>query len=257
MQLSKKTALVTGAGKGLGKVIAQEMASAGAQVILLYNRSAKEVEELAQSIKDNGGKAYTVQCDLADTSAVRAIFSNKIKPWLLEHSATGRLDILVNNAGVCERSNLFQFTEEQFDKNFSINLKSVLYLVRESVQVMNNNGRVINISSMMPEQPDDKYLLYALTKASIDVLTRTLVAELGKKGITINAVKPGPLPTDAVEGMNHPMVKDFIIKRTPMGRLGQPEDIAALVLFLASDPAQWITGQLIQAHGGFGANGIK
>lgn len=249
--LTNQNVLVTGASSGIGRATAIELAKQNAHVIIHYNHNENGAKETQQLVEDNGGNASLVQADFRDSTSIKTMFTEQIDPILEARTDNKLLDVVVNNAGLCERSQLRHFNDDLFDKLMYINLRAPMYVLRESIKRMNEGGRIVNMSSMMKKDPDPKYLIYGAAKAGLDVITKALVKKLGKQNIRINTITPGFIPTNIKEGFSHPMVLDFVKSRTTLGRVGNVEDVAKVVLFLVSPSSGWITGETIEVSGGF------
>ncbi len=249
--LTGQNVLVTGASSGIGRAAAIELAKENAHVIIHYNHSENGAKETLRLIEAEGGHASIVQADFRDTASIKTMFSEQIDALLKTRTDNKQLDVLINNAGLCERSQLRHFNDELFDKLMAINLRAPMYVLRESLKRMNDGGRIVNMSSMMKKDPDPKYLIYGAAKAGLDVVSKALVKKLGKRNIRINSITPGFIPTNIQEGFSHPMVLDFVKNRTTLGRVGNVEDVAKVVLFLVSPASGWITGETIEVSGGF------
>jgi 3-oxoacyl-[acyl-carrier protein] reductase len=238
-KLEGRVVLVTGSSRGIGAAIARRLASDGASVLIHYNSKRAPADALAKEIPG----ARVLNADLASPTApselVRAAFD-----------AFGALDILVNNAGALEVGAVDALGAESIDRMFAINVRAVILATREFAAVTHSRvGRVINISSIAGSLPNGGASVYAATKAAVESLTRSHATELGPRGITVNAVAPGPTATDMYDSF--PAATRSLVARTiPLGRFGRPEDIAPVVAFLASDDAEWVTGQVINASGG-------
>jgi 3-oxoacyl-[acyl-carrier protein] reductase len=244
--LQGKVAIVTGSSKGIGAEIAQRLAADGASVVVNYARSATPAEALIKRIQSAGGKAVAIQADLSSPANVKKLISATVQ-------AFDRLDILVNNAGVYKFVPLEAITVEHIDQHFNLNVKALLLATQAAVPHFGpEGGVVINISSVAAISPTPASSVYAGTKAAVDVITRVLAMELGPKKIRVVGVSPGVTVTeglDAMEEMDEATQK-YAISRTPLGRLGTPEDIAKAVAFVASSEAGWITGETLQVGGG-------
>jgi 3-oxoacyl-[acyl-carrier protein] reductase len=244
--LNGKVALVTGSSKGIGAAIAQRLAGDGASVVINYASSAAPADALVKRIQSVGGKAIAAQADLSNPAEIPKLISATTK-------AFGRLDILVNNAGVYKFFPLEAITAEHIDKHFNLNVKALLLTTQAAVPHFGpEGGVVINISSGVALTPAPTSAVYSGTKAAVDVITRVLAMELGSKKIRVVGVSPGVTVTeglDAMEEMDEATQK-YAISRTPLGRLGTPEDIAKAVAFMASSEAGWITGETLQVGGG-------
>lgn len=244
-KLTGKVALVTGASKGIGAAIAEDLAKQGATVAVNYASSAQGAEVVVNKIKTAGGKAKALQGDVSKPAEAKRLIDATVKEF-------GKLDILVNNAGVYEFSPLGDVTEKQFDRLFDVNVKGLLFTTQAAVNAFGDKGgSVINIGSVASQSPPPGGSVYSATKGAVDVITKALAAELGPKKILVNAVLPGPVETEGTASMgNFDEFASALIPRTPLGRVGQPRDVATVVSFLASEDAGWITGQILETAGG-------
>ena len=246
-----KRALVTGGSRGIGSAIARRMGAEGALVAIGYRTRSHEAEGIAEDIVAAGGQAFTIQADLESLAEIEALWG----AWdATSKSLVGdnRLDILVNNAGVTSATPLTEIFEHAFDRVMAINTKAPLFVSAEASKRMSNGGRIVSIGSGAAKQPGAMNGAYGMSKAAMLAMTRSLAVELGQYGITANVVSPGYTRTDMTAHMLS--VAEFAEKVksiTAMKRLGRPEDVAAVVCFLASDEAEWITGQWIEATGGY------
>lgn len=244
-KLQGKVAIVTGASKGIGASIAKHLASEGASVVVNYATSKEGADKVVNEITKNGGKAVAVQANMAKKSDIEKLFKESKK-------AFGKLDILVNNAGVYEFVPLEQITEEHFHRLFDINVLGILLASQEALKYFNGSGSIINISYVASTSGLPTAAVYGATKASVDLITKTLGRELGSKNIRVNSVNPGLVETEGVHTLGFEgEFKDHTVSQTPLGRVGQPEDIAPAVAFLASDESSWITGETLVISGGF------
>lgn len=242
--LAGKVAIVTGASRGIGRSIAEELARHGAKVVINYASSPDKAAQTAAAIREQGGEAVAVQADISQVAEVEKLFDSTLKQY-------GQVDILVNNAGIMITKLLPQITEEDFDRIFAINVKGTFFACQQAARHMNSHGRIINFSTSVNGTMFPAYSIYAGTKGAVEQLTRQLAKEFGPKGITINAVAPGPVNTELFTvGKTEEQIA-ALSKMNAFGRLGQPDDIAKTVLFLSSPEAQWITGQTIRTNGGF------
>jgi len=244
-KLSGKVAVVTGASKGIGAAIAQELANDGAATIVNYASSPRQAEELVANIKSAGGKAKAVRADVSKPSEARQLVDAAVSEF-------GRLDILVNNAGVYDFLPLPQITEAHFDRMFDLNVKGLLFATQAATGAMGEGGgTVVNIGSIASIEAPPGASVYSASKGAVDVITRSLAAELGPRHILVNAVVPGPVDTEGNRSMaDADQINAAFLARTPLGRIGRPRDIATVVSFLVSPEAGWITGQIIQVAGG-------
>lgn len=242
--LSGKVAVVTGASRGIGKTIAIKMAEAGATVVINYNGSADKAEAVRKEIEDKGGKASVYQCNVSDFAACEKF----IQDVIAEH---GRLDILVNNAGITRDGLLMKMTEEDFDAVLDTNLKGTFNCIRFSSRQMlkQRSGRIINLSSVSGVMGNAGQANYSASKAGVIGLTKATARELASRHITVNAIAPGFIETEMTEVLSD-SVKEEAVKQIPLGAFGKTEDIANLAVFLASEQANYITGQVINVDGG-------
>lgn len=247
MILADKVALVTGASRGIGRAIAQDLAANGAKVVVNYNSSAEEAAEAVHDITASGGTAFAVQANVADFAAAKALVKATTDTY-------GQIDILVNNAGTTRDMLLPLMKESDWDTVIETNLKSVFNCCKAAVRPMmrrKQGGRIINISSVVGLVGQGGQANYAASKAGIIGFTKSLAKELGGRQITVNAVAPGFFPTALTAVLSDEMVEQAI-EHTPLGRLGELAEVAYLVTFLASDRAAFITGETIRVDGGIG-----
>jgi 3-oxoacyl-[acyl-carrier protein] reductase len=245
-KLSGKVAVVTGASKGIGAGIAQELAAQGASVVVNYASSKEGAEKVVAAISRTGGKAMAIGGSVAHAREIDNLFAETVK-------AFGKVDILVNNAGVYAFVPLEQITEDDIDRMYGTNVKGLLLATKACVPLMPpEGGSVINIGSVASEQTPPMSVVYSGTKGAVDAITRVLAKELGPRKIRVNAVNPGPVATEGFKasGVEGSDFEKQMLQSTPLGRLGNPQDIATVVAFLASEDARWVTGSLIQAAGG-------
>lgn len=242
--LQKKLALVTGASRGIGRAIAVALAKEGAFVIVNYSGSKEKAERTGAEIAAAGGEYECMQFDVADAEAVAAAVQQIIEKY-------GRLDILVNNAGITRDGLIMKMSEEHFDEVINVNLKGAFHTIKAASRQMlkQRSGRIINISSVSGILGNAGQANYAASKAGIIGLTKSMARELASRGITVNAVAPGFIETDMTDAMNE-AAKENAARQIPLGRMGQPEEIAEAVAFLASDRAAYITGQVLCVDGG-------
>lgn len=246
--LEGKVAVVTGASKGIGAAIAKDLAAAGAAVVVNYAASKEGAERVVAEIKSAGGKAIAVKADVAKKAEVEKLFSDT-------QTAFGKLDVLVNNAGIYEFAPLEAITEAHFHKHFDINVLGLLLASQEAAKRFGpTGGSIINISSIVSTLAPPSASVYSATKAAVDAITRSLAAELGPRKIRVNAINPGLVETEGtltagIAGPESDFRKDAE-KTTPLGRIGQPNDIGPVAVFLASADSAWVTGETLRAAGG-------
>lgn len=243
-KLDGKIALVTGSSRGIGRRIAEKLALNGSKVIINYAGNSEKAEEVVASIKEKGGEAQTIKADISKVSEIELLFKKTIEVY-------GAVDILVNNAGIMITKTIQNITEEDFDKLLDINVKGTYFACQQAAKYMKENGRIINISTSVAGQMFPGYSLYAGSKGAVEQFTRQLAKEFGSKGITINAVAPGPVNTELFTVGKTAEQIEGIKKMNAFGRLGEPNDIADVITFLATNESQWITGQTIRVNGGF------
>lgn len=243
MKLNGKIAVVTGASRGIGAAVAERLARDGIAVAVNFSSNPAPAGALANKIMQAGGRAIVIQADVSNSSAVRAMF-DKIE------SEFGGVDILVNNAGIMKLSNIADTDDALFDQQIAVNLKGVFNGLREAAKRLRDGGRIINFSSSVVGLYPPTYAIYAATKAGVEAMTHISAKELRGRNITVNAIAPGPTATDLFLKGKPQEAIDQLAKLAPLERLGEPEDIANAVAFLASPDAAWINGQVLRANGG-------
>jgi 3-oxoacyl-[acyl-carrier protein] reductase len=244
-KLAGKVAVVTGASKGIGAAIAKAFAAEGASVVVNYASSKAGADALVRTITEAGGKAIAVQGDVSKAAQAQGIVEAAVK-------AFGRLDVLVNNSGVYEFSPIEAVTEEQYRKMFDVNVLGVLLTTQAAVKHLGEGGSIINISSAVTSLLPPQSAIYTGTKGAVDAITGVLAAELGPRKIRVNAINPGIVETEGTHtaGFIGSEFESSVVTQTPLGRTGQPDDIATVAVFLASNDARWLTGEKITASGG-------
>ena len=242
-----KVAVVTGASKGIGASIAKELAGAGASVVVNYAAAKDDAERVVASIKQKGGKAIAVQGDVSKEADVKRLFAETTK-------AFGTVDVLVNNAGVYAFQTLEDVTEAEYRRQYDINVLGPLLATKEAVSHFNGKGgSVINVSSVVSTKAFPQTAVYSGTKGALDALTRVLAAELGPRNIRVNTIAPGGVDTEGARtlGMIGSEIENQLVAATPLGRIGKPDDIGKVAVFLASDQSGWVTGERIVTAGGY------
>jgi len=245
-KLAGKVAVVTGASKGIGAEIAKQLAAEGAKVVVNYASSKSGADKVVTAIIGAGGKAIAVQGDVAKKADIERLFAET-------KQAYGHVDILVNNAGIYEFAPLEQITEEHFHKQFNLNVLGLLLTTQEALKHFNPAGAsVVNISSLVSTLAPAYGSVYSATKGAVDTITGSLAKELGARKIRVNAVRPGLVETEGTHtsGFTSGEFHDQYIKNAPLGRIGQPRDIAAAVTYLASDDSSWVSGETLLVSGG-------
>ena len=249
--MKTKLAVVTGGSRGLGKDIALSLARKGIDVVLTYLTKKDEAEKVAAEIQLMGQKSVAMHLDVSDLSSFDSFLGN-LSSSLKEHWNTGTFDFLVNNAGIGATIPIGQVTEQDFDHLMNIHFKGVYFLTQKAIPLLNDGGGIINISSATTRFSFPGYSVYASMKGAIEVFTRYLAKELGERRIRANVIAPGAIETDFNNAglRNNPQRKAFIAIQTPLGRVGQADDIGSVVAFLCSDDSKWINGQRIEVAGG-------
>jgi 3-oxoacyl-[acyl-carrier protein] reductase len=245
-KLQGKVAIVTGASKGIGAAIARQLGAAGASVVVNYSSSKEGAERVVDQIKTAGGQAIAVGANMSKKGEIDRLFA-------ATKEAFGRLDILVNNAGIYQMAPLEAITEASFHDQFNLNVLGLILATQKAVGAFGpEGGSIINISSVVGVSPMPGASVYSATKAAVDAVTKSLARELGPKKIRVNSLNPGLVETEGVHTAGF-MGTDFekqLVASTPLGRIGQPDDIAAVAVFLASDDSRWITGETLLTSGG-------
>lgn len=238
-----RAALVTGASKGIGAEIARRLARDGFSVVVNYARGAEAAESVVREIEAEGGTAIAIQADVGDPKGVARLFD-------AAEQAFGGLDVLVNNAGIMKLAPFAEMDDAGFDRQIAVNLGGVFRGMREGARRLRDGGRIVSFSSSVVGLYQPSYGVYAATKAGVEAMTHVLAKELGTRGITVNVVAPGPVATELfLDGKSEALV-ETITKMIPLGRLGQPADIAGVVSFLAGPDGGWVNGQVLRANGG-------
>ncbi len=246
-KLEDKVAIVTGASKGIGASIAKHLAADGASVVVNYSSSKEGADRVVGEIVKKGGRAIAVQANVAKPADIQRLFAEAKK-------AFGRLDILVNNAGIYEFSPIESITSEHFHKLFDLNVLGVILSSQEAAKHFGpSGGSSVNISSVVSTLAPANASVYSATKAAVDAVTRSLAKELGPRNIRVNSINPGMVETEGVHaaGITESDMRKQMEAQTPLGRIGQPQDIAPAAVFLASTDSAWITGETLYISGGY------
>jgi 3-oxoacyl-[acyl-carrier protein] reductase len=240
--LNEKVILVTGSSRGIGATIALQLAAAGAKVIVNYAGGKEAAENVVAAIKEKGGDAFALQADVSKAADVKNLFDAAIAHY-------GRIDVLVNNAGIMITKQIKDTTDEEFDRQFNINVKGTFNTMREAATRLADKGSIINFSTSVNRIMLPGYGTYVATKAAVEQLTRVFSKEVGSRGINVNSVSPGPTNTELFTNGKPQEVIDRLAALSAFNRIGEPEDIAKVVVFLASDDAKWISAQNIGVNG--------
>ncbi|WP_435134489.1 SDR family oxidoreductase [Formosa sp. A9] len=243
INLQNKVAIITGGSRGMGKTIATLFSDHGAKVVINYAKSKTQADLVVSEIKAKNGEAIAIQADISKPKEITKLYDSTINTF-------GKIDIVVNNAGVLIMKPISETSELDFDNTFTTNTKSVFFSMKEAAAKMEPNGRIINISSTVTRVMFPNYGMYSASKAAVEQMTRVFAKEIGHKGITANTVAPGPTNTELFKAGKSQELLDRLASLSAFNRIGETEDIAPIVLFLASEDARWITGQNICVNGG-------
>lgn len=245
-KLENKIAVITGASKGIGAAIAKSLAAEGAAVVVNYSSAKDDADKVVAEIYAKGGKAIAIQGNVSKTADVENLFAETLK-------SLGKVDILVNNAGIYKFGAIEEITEEEFHNQFNVNVLGLLLSTSNAVKNFNENGgSIINIGSAVSAITPPGSAVYTATKSAVDAITHVLAKELGSKNIRVNSINPGMVETEGTHTAGF-IGSDFhkeAIRTTPLGRTGQPDDIAQVAVFLASEDSRWLTGEILLASGG-------
>lgn len=241
--LDGKVAIITGSSRGIGAGVAKALACAGVRVVINYIQNKSAADALCNEIASAGGECIAIQADVGNPAAVKQLFDTALERFQ-------QIDFLVNNAGILLFKEIAEIQDDEFDRILTVNLKSVFYTLREAANRLADHGRVVNISSTVTRIMMPKYGAYAATKAGVEQLTRIFAREMGKRGITANAILPGPVDTELFRTGKTSADIERMATMSALGRIGTAEDVAQVVLFLVSDEAAWVNGQMIGVNGG-------
>lgn len=247
-ELDGRTALVTGGSRGIGRAVALRLAADGALVAVHYGGNEKAAVETVDQITRNGGRAFAVRARFGESGAIDQLFGG-LKAGLEEHGETG-LDVLVNNAGIHLAGSIGQITEDEFDRLMTINVRTPVFVIQRALPLLRDGGRIVNMASAAARIGTPHQIGYTISKTALVALAAPLANELGRRGITVNTVNPGVILTDMTSWTSAPQAMAGVESITALGRIGQPEDVADVVGFLAGPQGRWVTGQTIDASGG-------
>ncbi|MEV0203311.1 SDR family oxidoreductase [Nonomuraea sp. NPDC050691] len=249
--LDGKVALVTGGSRGIGRAIAERLGRDGAVVAVAYARDTASAEEVVARIRKDGGRAFAIRAELGEHGDAVRLW-DAFDAAVEEFAPAGGVDVLVNNAAIATSSDLDGLTEEELDRVFAVNVRAPFFIVKEGLGRLRDGGRIVNISSGVARIALPRVIAYSSTKGALDVFTLNLAKLLGPRGITVNSVAPGYVDTDVNAGWlrTDPEAAAEAAAAAALGRVGQPDDIAGVVAFLASDDARWVTGRVVDATGG-------
>ncbi len=251
--LNKRVAVVTGASRGIGRAIAEAFAKNGALVVVHFGQNNMAANETVSAIESIGGAAFAIQADLASPDEIQR-FYHTLDQQVTARTGTEGFDILVNNAGIASPASYREMTADQFDYLFAVNVRGAFLMTQAAISRLRDGGRIINISSVASRHASPTPMVppYSMTKAALDAFTLGLAQDLGSRNITANTIAPATVETDMnARFISDPQVRKAIEAQTALGRIGEPRDIADVALFLAADESRWITGQYIEASGGF------
>lgn len=249
--LQNKIALITGASRGIGRAIALRFAQDGAQVIVNYVSKKDAADEVVAEIAKNGGTAFAIQADLGAIAGVQALF-DAVDTKLKAMTGDTKFDILVNNAGIAPTATTEETSEELFDQIFDLNVKSLFFVTQQAISRLRDGGRIVNLGTGLTRTSNPHRAAYSASKGAVNVLTQVWAAQLGQRGITVNTLAPGAIDTDMnAHWLRADEGRKLITEQSALRRIGYAEDVADASAFLASDDSRWITGQRLEASGGF------
>ena len=252
MSIKGKVALITGASRGIGRAIAVRLARDGAMVVVNYQKNGEAAAAVVREIESVGSEAFALQGDVSTVEQIRRFFQT-LDAEITKRKGNNQFDILVNNAGIGTQGTVETTSEETFDQLFDLNVKGTFFVTQQAVSRLRDGGRIINLSSALSRHPYPQMTAYSMGKAAINHFTLILAADLGKRGITVNAIAPGLTATDFTAHVrSNPKVVEAVSAHTALGRIGEAQDIAGVAAFLVSEEAGWVTGQYIEVSGGIG-----
>ena len=247
--LQNKVALVTGASRGIGRAIALRFGKEGALVAVHYGRSEKEAREVVSQIEANGGKAFMLKADIANVASIGTLFEN-LDAELIRRTGTAKFDILVNNAGVAQEVPFEETTEEQFDYHFDINVKGMFFTTQKAFSRLRDNGRIINLSSVVSERAFPSLVAYSSTKGAVNTFSLQIALLAAERGITVNMLAPGAIDTEMNPWLQNTEGQQAVMGMQAIKRVGKAEDLANAALLIASDDSAWMTANFVNVSGG-------
>ncbi len=249
--LAGRTAVVTGASRGIGRAIAETLGAQGALVAVHFGKNQKAADETVAAIKSAGGEAFAVQAELTEKGAAAKLFA-AVDAELTRRTGSAKFDILINNAGIAPFVGFADTTEAVMDEIYTVNVKALYFITQEAVKRLNDGGRIVSTTSIVSRLPFPAVAPYSILKAPVDNLTKLLAVELGPRGINVNAVAPGVIATDMAEFVHTPDGEAMTLSKQALKRIGQAQDVADVVAFLAGPASRWVTGEIIEVGGGSG-----
>ena len=249
--LAGRTAVVTGASRGIGRAIAETLGAQGALVAVHFGKNQKAADETVAAIKSAGGDAFAVQAELTEKGAAAKLFA-AVDAELTRRTGSAKFDILINNAGIAPFVGFADTTEAVMDEIYTVNVKALYFITQEAVKRLNDGGRIVSTTSIVSRLPFPAVAPYSILKAPVDNLTKLLAVELGPRGINVNAVAPGVIATDMAEFVHTPDGEAMTLSKQALKRIGQAQDVADVVAFLAGPASRWVTGEIIEVGGGSG-----
>lgn len=249
--LAGRTAVVTGGSRGIGRAIAETLGAQGALVAVHFGKNQKAADETVAAIKSAGGDAFAVQAELTEKGAAAKLFA-AVDAELTRRTGGVKFDILINNAGIAPFVGFADTTEAVMDEIYTVNVKALYFITQEAVKRLNDGGRIVSTTSIVSRLPFPAVAPYSILKAPVDNLTKLLAVELGPRGINVNAVAPGVIATDMAEFVHTPDGEAMTLSKQALKRIGQAQDVADVVAFLAGPASRWVTGEIIEVGGGSG-----